>query len=69
MGATTLPHCVSVAALASRAVTTPADPPWDRVWTIADVYDGPRAGIADLGGVPHLHQSEWDRDAGVDSDV
>jgi hypothetical protein len=69
MGAATLPHRVPAAALASPAVTTPADDAtWDRVWTMTDWYDGPRGGIADLGGVPHLYQSEWDEGASNYSD-
>lgn len=30
------------------------------VHTVTDFYDGPRAGIADLNGSPHLYQAEWD---------
>ena len=27
--------------------------------TVTDYYDGPREGIADLGGAPHLYKAEW----------
>lgn len=37
-----------------------SDVGWNRVWTMADWYDGPRGGIADHDGVPHLYESEWD---------
>jgi hypothetical protein len=41
--------------------------PFERVHTIPDWYDGPRAGIADFDGAPHAYRSLWedvdDRDA------
>jgi hypothetical protein len=33
---------------------------YERVHTVTDYYDGPRKGIADLDGRPHLYESEWD---------
>ena len=33
---------------------------WDRVYTINDYYDGPRLGIADVDGVPHIYEAEFD---------
>ena len=33
---------------------------FDRVYTMTDYYDGPRGGVADFEGVPHLYESEWD---------
>ncbi|MFT3775719.1 MAG: hypothetical protein QM820_61010 [Minicystis sp.] len=33
---------------------------FERVHTMTDFYDGPRGGIADFGGHPHLYESEWD---------
>jgi len=33
---------------------------WDRVHTVNDYYDGPRLGIADVGGVPHIYEAEFD---------
>lgn len=32
----------------------------DRVLTINDYYDGPRLGIAELGGIPHIYEAEFD---------
>jgi hypothetical protein len=32
----------------------------DRVHTINDYYDGPRLGIADVDGVPHIYEAEFD---------
>jgi hypothetical protein len=32
----------------------------DRVLTINDYYDGPRLGIAEFGGVPHIYEAEFD---------
>ena len=37
---------------------------YERVHTVTDYYDGPRKGIADFAGTPHLYESEWD--AGAD---
>lgn len=36
------------------------EPGYQRVHTMTDYYDGPRKGIADLDGRPHLYESEWD---------
>jgi hypothetical protein len=33
---------------------------WDRVHTVHDYYDGPRLGIADVDGVPHIYEAEFD---------
>jgi hypothetical protein len=32
----------------------------DRVLTINDYYDGPRLGVAELDGVPHIYEAEFD---------
>lgn len=39
------------------------------VHTVTDWYDGPRRGIADLQGQPHLYESEWKDGEDVDSDT
>lgn len=39
------------------------EPPFERVYTIDDYYDGPRAGFADFCGVPHAYLSIWLDDA------
>ena len=33
------------------------DPPFEQVYTVDDWYDGPRGGVADYGGVPHVYRS------------
>ena len=33
---------------------------WDRVHTVNDYYDGPRLGVADVDGVPHIYEAEFD---------
>lgn len=33
--------------------------PFERVYTVYDFYDGPRAGFADFEGVPHAYRSIW----------
>lgn len=35
-------------------------PGFELVYTMTDYWDGPRGGIADYQGAPHLYQSEWD---------
>jgi hypothetical protein len=35
----------------------------DRVLTVHDYYDGPRLGVAELGGVPHIYEAEFDHSA------
>jgi hypothetical protein len=35
------------------------DRPFERVYTVVDYYDGPRLGIADLDGTPHVYRSLW----------
>jgi hypothetical protein len=32
---------------------------YEIVHTMTDYYDGPRGGIADFGGVPHVYQSDY----------
>ena len=32
----------------------------DRVLTVNDYYDGPRLGIAEVHGVPHIYEAEFD---------
>jgi hypothetical protein len=39
---------------------TVLEPGYERVHTMTDYYDGPRKGIADFEGQPHLYESEWD---------
>jgi len=39
------------------------------VHTVTDYYDGPRAGIADVDGVAHFYQSEWDSERDDYSDT
>jgi hypothetical protein len=36
------------------------DPGFEMVYTMTDVHDGPRRGMADFKGTPHLYVSEWD---------
>jgi len=36
------------------------EPEYERVYTMTDYYDGPRKGIADFEGRPHLYEAEWD---------
>ena len=38
---------------------------YETVHTMTDYYDGPRRGIADVSGLPHLYTSTW---ADIDSD-
>ena len=40
---------------------------YERVHTMTDYYDGPRQGIADFEGAPHLYVSEWDDGADLDA--
>jgi hypothetical protein len=35
----------------------------DRVLTINDYHDGPRLGVAELNGVPHIYEAEFDHSA------
>jgi len=42
---------------------------FERVLTMTDYYDGPRAGIAALDGVPHFYESEWADREDLDTDV
>jgi hypothetical protein len=37
--------------------------PWDRVLTINAYWDGPREGVAEVDGVPHVYQSLFDDEA------
>lgn len=36
--------------------------PFERVYTVNDFWDGPRAGFADFRGVPHVYRSVWRED-------
>jgi hypothetical protein len=42
---------------------------FERVHTMTDYYDGPRGGIADFRGTPHLYESEWRDDEGHEGRV
>jgi hypothetical protein len=42
---------------------------FERVLTMTDYYDGPRAGIAELDGVPHFYESEWSNSEDSYTDV
>ena len=33
---------------------------WERVYTISDYYDGPRSGVADFHGKPHIYRCQFD---------
>jgi hypothetical protein len=35
----------------------------DRILTVHDYYDGPRLGIAEWNGVPHIYEAEFDHNA------
>ena len=37
-----------------------SQPQEERLYTITDWFDGPRLGIADYRGGPHLYESRWD---------
>ena len=39
------------------------------VYTVPDRYDGPRRGIADYDGHPHLFESEWRDRENLDTDT
>jgi hypothetical protein len=41
---------------------------FDTIYTMTDFYDGPRKGVANYHGVPHLYESCW-ADIGAESDV
>jgi len=32
---------------------------WEQVYTVNDFYDGPRLGVANLHGKPHIYQAEF----------
>jgi hypothetical protein len=32
---------------------------WERVFTVNDYYDGPRRGVADFRGKPHVYESQF----------
>lgn len=38
------------------------DAGFERVYTVTDYYDGPRRGIADFNGTPHLFVSEFENE-------
>lgn len=44
-------------------------PQIEKVYVENDYYDGPRAGVADVNGIPHRFVSNFDRDAGDWSDT
>jgi hypothetical protein len=44
-------------------------PRFEIVHTCPDWYDGPRQGIADYEGRPHLFQSEWQAGEAIDADT
>ena len=33
---------------------------YDKVYTVTDYYDGPRAGVADFNGEPHYYECQFD---------
>ena len=39
------------------------------VHTVNDYYDGPRRGITDFNGQPHLYESEWRDGENLDADT
>jgi hypothetical protein len=32
---------------------------WDRVYTVNEYYDGPKLGVADYHGKPHIYQKQF----------
>jgi hypothetical protein len=44
--------------------STDLKPGYDRVYTVVDYYDGPRKGIADYRGKPHLYECVFDESKG-----
>ena len=42
---------------------------WDRILTINDYYDQPRLGVAEVNGVPHIYDREFDHNADEYSDT
>lgn len=44
-------------------------PGYERVYTVMDYYDGPRKGIADFEGQPHLYDCIFDDEKGNYSDA
>jgi len=38
------------------------DRPYERVYTVNDYWDRPRAGFADVDGQPHAYRSIWRED-------
>jgi hypothetical protein len=43
-------------------------PQYERVYTVLDYYDGPRKGVADFEGQPHLYECIFDEAKGNYSD-
>jgi hypothetical protein len=41
----------------------------DRVLTVNEYYDGPRLGITELNGVPHIYEAEFDHSTGEYGDT
>ncbi len=42
---------------------------FDIVHSVLDYYDGPRSGVADFGGVPHVYECDWSDEADDYSDI
>jgi hypothetical protein len=42
---------------------------FERVYTMTDYYDGPRGGIADFNGRPHVYESRFEDIRGDDADI
>jgi hypothetical protein len=52
-----------------RKYESPSNPmAFDTMYTMTDYYDGPRKGVANYHGVPHLYESCW-ADIKSESDV
>ena len=48
---------------------TELKPGYERVHTVTDYYDGPRKGIADFQGEPHIYESIFDESKGKYSEL
>jgi hypothetical protein len=40
-------------------MSTPAAAEWETVYTVNDYFDGPRGGVADYLGKPHVYKCDW----------
>jgi hypothetical protein len=38
---------------------------WQRILTVNEYYDGPVFGVAEVDGVPHVYEREWDAEMNV----